>query len=266
MFSTEFLHVVREHEIEKIAQHIAPGARILEIGGGTGYQAQKLADRGFKVVSIDVGLSPYRGGQVFPVIEYDGRVFPFPDATFDVVFTSSVLEHLADPAQFHGESRRVLKPGGYCVHVMPTAVWRFWQGVANYVELLQRVAPLLPELAPRRFRRSEWTRPAIVFEELGRLGKQYIRLPRHGETGSAVTELWTFSRRRWVKHFLRHNFAVIRTEAIGLFYTGHMVFGKRLGLRARERAAKVLGSATMLYVVQPIAEASLPERRVCRGH
>lgn len=265
MFSIEFLHRVRDYEINKISPHFPPGARILEVGGGTGYQAKQLADRGFKVVSIDVGISRYKGEQVLPVLEYDGKTFPFPDATFDVVFSSNVLEHIADLAQFHGESRRVLKPGGYCVHVMPTAVWRFWQGVANYVELLQRVAPLIPELAPRRFRLSEWKRPAIVFEELRRLGKQYIRIPRHGETGNALTELWTFSRRCWVKHFLRHNFVVIRTEAIGLFYTGHMVFGKRWGLRSRERAARVLGSATMLYVVQPIAEESLPERRVCRG-
>ena len=265
MFSIEFLHRVRDYEINKISPYFQPGARILEIGGGTGYHARLLADRGFAVTSIDVGTSNYKGERVFPVIEYDGRVFPFPDATFDVVFTSSVLEHLADPAQFHGESRRVLKPGGYCVHVMPTAVWRFWQGVANYVELLQRVAPLLPELAPRRFRRSEWTRPAIVFEELKRLGKQYLRLPRHGETGSALTELWTFRRRHWVAHFERHQFAVVRTEAMGLFYTGHMGRGQRGGLRSREWAATVLGSATMLYVAQPIAGGGLQERRSCGG-
>ena len=265
MFSIEFLHVIREHEIEKIVKHIAPGARVLEIGGGTGYQAKRLAARGFLVASIDVGTTHYKRQRVFPVIEYDGKAFPFREAVFDVVFSSSVLEHVADLGQLYHESRRVLKKDGYCVHVMPTAVWRFWQGVANYVELLQRVAPLIPELVPRRFRLSEWKRPAIVFEELGRLGKQYLRIPRHGETGNALTELWTFSRRHWVKHFLRHNFVVIRTEAIGLFYTGHMVLGKHWGLRSRERVAKVLGSATMLYVVQPIAAGSLPERRVCGG-
>ena len=224
-----------------------------------------MAECGFTVTSIDVGSSRYSGEQVFPVIEYDGKVFPFREAVFDVVFSSSVLEHVADLGQLYHESRRVLKKDGYCVHVMPTAVWRFWQGVANYVELLQRVAPLIPELVPRRFRLSEWKRPAIVLEELGRLRKQYLRIPRHGETGNALTELWTFSRRRWVKHFLRHNFVVIRTEAIGLFYTGHMVFGKHWGLRSRERVAKVLGSATMLYVVQPIAAGSLPARSVGRG-
>lgn len=251
MFSIEFLHRVRDYEINKISPHFPPGARILEIGGGTGYQAKQLADRGFKVVSIDVGGSRYGEERVFPVIEYDGKAFPFPDAAFDVVFSSNVLEHIADPAQFHGESRRVLKPGGYCVHVMPTAVWRFWQGVANYVELCQRVAPLLPELLPRRFRLSEWNRPAIVFEELGRLRKQYIRIPRHGETGNAFTELWTFSRRHWLNHFHRQGYAVLLAEGVGLFYTGHMVFGKRWGLRSRARVAKVLGSATMLYVVKP---------------
>src|SRR5436309_261412 len=98
MFSIEFLHTIREHEIEMISKHFAPGARILEIGGGTGYQAKLLADRGFKVATIDVGTSNYKDERVFPVTEYDGKVFPFPDATFDVVFSSNVLEHIADLA------------------------------------------------------------------------------------------------------------------------------------------------------------------------
>jgi SAM-dependent methyltransferase len=265
MFSIEFLHTIREHEINAISKHFPPGARVLEIGGGTGYQAKLLTDRGYAVTAIDVGTSNYKGNQVFPVTDYDGKVFPFADATFDVVFSSHVLEHIADPSQIHSEIRRVLKPGGYCVHVMPTAVWRFWQGVANYVEFFQRVAPLMPEMVPRRFRQSEWNRPSIVFEEVGRLRKQYLRVPRHGATGNAFTELWTFSRRHWADHFRRNNWVVLRTEPLGLFYSGHMVFGKRWSLRARARVARVLGSATMLYVVQPIAEGPFPERRACRG-
>ena len=123
MFSIEFLHAVREHEIEKIVKHIAPGARVLEIGGGTGYQAKRLAECGFNVASIDVGTTHYKRRRVFPVIEYDGKVLPFRDAVFDVVFSSSVLEHVADLGQLYRESRRVLKQDGHCLHVMPSAVW-----------------------------------------------------------------------------------------------------------------------------------------------
>ena len=146
-----------------------------------------------------------------------------------------------------------------------STVWRFWQEVANYVVLLQRVVPLLPEIVPRRLFRSEWNRPEIVFEELWRLRKQYLLVPRHGATGNAFTELWTFVRRYWMKYFLRHDFVVILTEAMRLFYTGHMVFGKHWGLRSREWAAKMPGSATIIYVVRSVEEEALPAPRVCRG-
>jgi ubiquinone/menaquinone biosynthesis C-methylase UbiE len=253
MFSIEFLHTVREHEIEKIVKHIAPGARILEIGGGTGYQAKRLAARGFRVASIDAGTTHYKRRRVFPVIEYDGKVFPFRDAVFDVVFSSSVLEHVADLGQLYRESRRVLKKDGNCLHVMPSAVWRFWESVGHYVELVQRWSVQSRLLLPRRWSFKELHRAVRAVRKMVYLGRKYAVVPRHGEVGNAVTELWTFSRRRWAKHFLRHNFVVIRTETIGLFYTGHMVFGKHWGLRSRERVARVLGSATILYVVKPTA-------------
>ena len=249
--SIEFLHRVRDHELRAVMRHLRPGARVLEIGGGTGYQAGRLAEGGFRVTSIDVGVTQYKRRRVFPVIEYDGVGFPFRDATFDVVFSSSVLEHVADLGQLHRESRRVLKPGGCCLHVMPSAVWRLWESVTHYVELVQRWSAQSRLLLPRRWSCKELHRAWRAVRKMVYLGREYAAVPRHGATGNAVTELWTFSRRRWVRHFLRHHFTVIRAEPIGLFYTGHMVCGNRWGLPSRERAARVLGAAAILYVVQP---------------
>ena len=39
MFNVEFLHVIREFEYTRIIERFSIGARVLEIGGGTGYQA-----------------------------------------------------------------------------------------------------------------------------------------------------------------------------------------------------------------------------------
>ena len=61
MFSLEHVHAVRAAEIEKIIPFFHPGARILEIGAGTGQQALTLMERGFDVLAIemaDSGESP----------------------------------------------------------------------------------------------------------------------------------------------------------------------------------------------------------------
>jgi SAM-dependent methyltransferase len=46
--------------------------------------------------------------------------WPFPDTSFDVVVSNQVGEHVADLGLFVRENARVLRPGGFAVHVFPT--------------------------------------------------------------------------------------------------------------------------------------------------
>ena len=54
MFSIEFLHQIRRHELAFVERHLPTRVRILEIGGGTGFQAKLLSEHGYDVASIDV--------------------------------------------------------------------------------------------------------------------------------------------------------------------------------------------------------------------
>eukprot|EP00439_Symbiodinium_sp_Y106_P089932 s1_g2468.t1 len=47
--------------------------------------------------------------------EGDVRALPYEDASFDVVMTAHVLEHLADPSAALDEMVRVLRPGGLLI-------------------------------------------------------------------------------------------------------------------------------------------------------
>jgi ubiquinone/menaquinone biosynthesis C-methylase UbiE len=48
-----------------------------------------------------------------PLVQCDGTVLPFPDDTFDVVFTAyGVVPFVADSARVMAEAGRVLRPGG----------------------------------------------------------------------------------------------------------------------------------------------------------
>jgi hypothetical protein len=44
---------------------------------------------------------------------------PYPDGTFDVIYCSHVLEHVPDDRRAMREFRRVLKPGGWAVLMVP---------------------------------------------------------------------------------------------------------------------------------------------------
>jgi len=44
---------------------------------------------------------------------------PLPDACVDLVMSRAVMEHLSSPLAFLHHCHRVLKPGGYGIHVFP---------------------------------------------------------------------------------------------------------------------------------------------------
>lgn len=259
MFSIDFLRVIREFEYGSILQRLASGAHVLEIGGGTGYQAKRLAEDGFSVVSIDIPDSNYADRLEFPVQSYDGQNIPFPDAAFDVVFSSNVLEHVRDLPRMHAEIRRVLRPGGYCIHLMPTGAWRFWSNVSHYVDLGQRLLALAPRLVPSSPSRRALSDAANVLFLMARTVRHLAVVRRHGETGNALSEIVTFGKRHWLRHFRRRGFTIEEAMPTGLFYTGYMVLGDRLSLPERQKLARYLGSACVIYKVRPAIDV-VPEK------
>ena len=96
VLSLDHLDAIRLAEIDKIVPFLPPGARVLDLGAGTGKQALELQRRGFDVTAIEIADSNYATQRVFPITDYDGRTIPLADASVDVVFSSNVLEHVAD--------------------------------------------------------------------------------------------------------------------------------------------------------------------------
>jgi SAM-dependent methyltransferase len=88
------------------------GARVLDLGCGPGYYSRELARAGAHVVSLDSEAASLGEGLRRAVVG-DARVLPLADASIDGVFSSNVLEHVADPDAFFSEIERVLRPGGW---------------------------------------------------------------------------------------------------------------------------------------------------------
>jgi 2-polyprenyl-3-methyl-5-hydroxy-6-metoxy-1,4-benzoquinol methylase len=84
----------------------SPGSTLMEIGGGAGWQARALADAGYAVRSFDLPNSEFSGTRVFAIEDYDGRHIPADDASFEIAFSSNVLEHIADAEAFQKELHR----------------------------------------------------------------------------------------------------------------------------------------------------------------
>ena len=99
------------------------GEQVLEVGCGTGCDLLQFAKHGAIATGVDITpkhleLARKRVGDLATVVEGDGRRLPFPDASFDYVYSHGVLHHSDEPRRVVEEIFRVLRPGGrFNVHV-----------------------------------------------------------------------------------------------------------------------------------------------------
>lgn len=254
MFSVEHLNAIRAAEMGRIAGLLPAGARVLEVGAGTGQQARLLAERGFAVEAIEIPNSTYDAARIFPITDYDGRRIPFPDDSFDVVFSSNVLEHVPDLPAMHAEIRRVLKPDGIAVHVLPTHAWRFWTTLSAFPAGMQYAmtlrGQLLPPMSIEAIYWKQWV--GAWLRAARHLAAPFFQR-RHGERGNLLSETWLFHPGWWRRNFEQHGFRILEEGPMGLFYTGNMVFGADWPLERRAALAPRLGSACHLFKLAPAA-------------
>ncbi len=90
------------------------GARLLDVGGGSGYVSDALREVGATVVCVDVDAGEMSGRGHLPVGAVLGSALDLPVATrsIDVCLSSNVLEHVGDPERMADEMVRVTRPGG----------------------------------------------------------------------------------------------------------------------------------------------------------
>jgi SAM-dependent methyltransferase len=102
------------------------GRRVLDFGCGYGGKTVAYAEHAAFVAGIEPFENMIELAKGFaagvPNVEFkvcpEDRV-PYPDASFDVVVSHDVLEHVANPATSLREIARVLKPGGVAYLVFP---------------------------------------------------------------------------------------------------------------------------------------------------
>ncbi|MFJ9415458.1 class I SAM-dependent methyltransferase [Streptomyces sp. NPDC101227] len=191
--------------IEERSGRSLEGARVLDVGAGTGIATRLLAARGAEVTAVEPG--PGMAAQLradlpgTPLVRASGDALPFSDAAaFDLVCYAQAW-HWTDPARSVPEAMRVLRPGG------ALALW--WntphRETGWAADQDARLARRLPGYDRHRitddpdtlfrshglrpaFRAADWTRPVPLDTHLAMLGSHSQLAVADDSTVAAILE------------------------------------------------------------------------------
>jgi SAM-dependent methyltransferase len=157
---------------------------VLEAGCGIGTDGVQFARAGARYTGIDWGESTLElARRHFALKNVDGTFaqasvteLPYPDASFDLVYSHGVIHHIPDTERAVAEFHRVLRPGGTAL------VMLYHRGSLNYhvsIMLLRRalVALLAIPKAPDRLAPLLGERPEVLEghrELLRTYGSRYL--------------------------------------------------------------------------------------------
>jgi SAM-dependent methyltransferase len=241
----KWTNYLRQQELDAVRQWLLPRAqkhqKLLEVGGGNGLLAGKLADMGFDVVSIDPApQTPLH----FPVEKGDCMNLLFQDESFDVIFSSCVLEHIGELDTAFSEMSRVLRKDGIMVHTVPThysmIYTMFTQPVGYLIKIglmlkygFKFLAQALAGLtSPTRTQKqtTDTTTPSVFNKANLKLAIAYANPIRflvpwpHGAAESCFAEIRNWNPDVWRKKFQQAGLKIIDVISLPAAYSMHLVF------------------------------------------
>jgi 2-polyprenyl-3-methyl-5-hydroxy-6-metoxy-1,4-benzoquinol methylase len=113
--------------IYHFATEFITGRDVLDAGSGSGYGSAYLAKHGAKSVeacdasseAVEFSKRRYANSGVnYQTLDLCGEL-RYADHSFDVIFSSNVMEHLIEIDHFIDECRRIIQPGGKFLIAVP---------------------------------------------------------------------------------------------------------------------------------------------------
>jgi SAM-dependent methyltransferase len=209
-----FYRLLAADTVQEVSRYCEPkGARVLDVGGASGYVADAFRDIGAWAVTAEYDASQMRehSRRLLNGVGGDGCALPVKSSSVDICHSSNVLEHVHSPERMLSEMVRVVRPSGI-VYLTFTNWLSPWGG--------HETSPwhyLGGEWSARRFARRHGREPKNRFG-LSLFPLSVATVLRWVRTCPDVTVLEAFPRYypRWTK-------ALVRIPVLREFLTWNLV-------------------------------------------
>lgn len=227
---TTYLHNLKHREMDTVFGRCPERlfGKVLELGAGDGCTSTVLAKYTDQLICTDI--NPERLTETnhhnirFEICDAEEVGEIFEDKEFDMVFSSSLLEHLPDCERALRGIHKILADDGISIHFMPNRCWKL-ATIVMYIP--NKIAVGIDKiLAGQIFKRRpghKWFRPHKQCYggnniKVGRRRQFFLSklfLPRiHGASSNTITELIAFGKKQWIKKFESAGFRVLSVKGV----------------------------------------------------
>ena len=221
--------------------------KILEIGGRDGYQAKIISKKDYDVTSIDINpIDP----QFFPVQKGTISQLKFQENSFDIIYSSNMLQEIQNIEETFKEMKKILKKDGIIIHIVPSCWWslitNFWHYcfIPKYLIKSNRFQQIFKANSKKlqinenhnNIKSSKKNLKQLFFHPLG-------------VNTSFIHEIFYFSRFYWKKLFKKNGFNIINEKNCPYFYSAYSIFDFKF-LNFRKLLAKIGITSCFCFIMK----------------
>jgi SAM-dependent methyltransferase len=215
---TSHLHHFREREFKIVFEELSDRKfyKTLELGAGDGFQSKLLKTLSDELIATDFNKDRLpdnsdQKGIKFILLDAELVAKHFHPRTFDLVYSSNLMEHLPNVESAFLGIRQVLKDDGLVIHIMPTPWWRFF---ATLLHFPNKFFNILNRIFSKEFNKKKIRKGNNLKSQEKRNKYIDFLIPKpHGVSSNSFSEFFAFRKSKWENLFIKTGYDIIKIKA-----------------------------------------------------